>query len=101
VTENGNVSGNAVIRACRTVFKIGPLFADSPLYAENLFRSQLSPVPEGESVYIDIPETNPYALALVKKYGMEIVFETARMYKGQCPDLPMDRIYGVTSFELG
>jgi len=29
------------------------------------------------------------------------VFETARMYRGAAPDLPVDRWFGVTSFELG
>jgi hypothetical protein len=32
---------------------------------------------------------------------MTAVFETARMYTGQAPALPLDRIFGVTSFELG
>jgi hypothetical protein len=32
---------------------------------------------------------------------MTMVFETARMYKGNRPDLPMARLFGVTSFELG
>ena len=29
------------------------------------------------------------------------VFETARMYRGGQPQLPLDRVFGVTSFELG
>jgi len=32
---------------------------------------------------------------------MHPVFETARMYTGAIPELPMDRLFGVTSFELG
>jgi hypothetical protein len=28
-------------------------------------------------------------------------FETARMYKGPAPSLPLERIFGVTTFELG
>jgi hypothetical protein len=27
--------------------------------------------------------------------------ETARMYAGVAPEVPMDRFYGVTRFELG
>jgi len=30
-----------------------------------------------------------------------VVFETARMYKGPAPQLPVERIFGVTTFELG
>jgi hypothetical protein len=29
------------------------------------------------------------------------VFETARMYTGGDPGLPLERIYGITTFELG
>ena len=29
------------------------------------------------------------------------VFETARMYRGSVPALPLNRIFGVTTFELG
>jgi hypothetical protein len=32
---------------------------------------------------------------------MTPVFETARMYTRQSPELPLNRLFGVTSFELG
>jgi len=32
---------------------------------------------------------------------MKPVFETARMYTGCAPALPLARAFGVTSFELG
>jgi hypothetical protein len=32
---------------------------------------------------------------------MSVVFETGRMYNGGTPDLPIDKIFGITSFELG
>jgi len=32
---------------------------------------------------------------------MQMVFETARMYSGMVLSLPLDKIFGVTSFELG
>jgi hypothetical protein len=32
---------------------------------------------------------------------MKEVFATARMYNRAIPDLPLDAIYGVTTFELG
>ncbi len=33
--------------------------------------------------------------------GLSPVFETARMYTGPAPAIALDRIFGVTSFELG
>jgi hypothetical protein len=38
---------------------------------------------------------------LGERYGFRPVFETARMYRGPEPSLPLDRIYGITTFELG
>uniref|UniRef100_A0A832H2P0 YitH/HolE acetyltransferase (GNAT) domain-containing protein n=1 Tax=Oscillatoriales cyanobacterium SpSt-402 TaxID=2282168 RepID=A0A832H2P0_9CYAN len=55
----------------------------------------------GSPLYLDVPETNRTAVNLAEKYGMKMVFETARMYTQTCPDLPCDRWYGVTTFELG
>lgn len=55
----------------------------------------------GEPVYLDITAENPDALALVNKYKMSFMFETARMYTAPAPKFPLEKIYGITSFELG
>jgi len=44
---------------------------------------------------------NRDAVALAEKHKMKLVFETARMYTGIFPDLPLNRLFGVTTFELG
>ena len=98
--RNGGIGGFGVLRQCRQGFKIGPLFADSPEIAEALFAS-LADFAEGGFVILDLPETNALALALAHRHGMEPLFETARMYCGPKPSLPLERIYGITSFELG
>ncbi|NTV66498.1 MAG: GNAT family N-acetyltransferase [Chlorobaculum sp.] len=101
IQENGTLVGYGLIRPCRNGFKIGPLFADRAELAETLFRTLESSVPEGSPIFLDIPEVNPAALELVQRHKMSVVFETARMYKGAAPQLPVERIYGVTTFELG
>ena len=55
----------------------------------------------GEPLYIDIPAINQGALKLVKKYDAKYIFECARMYYGKAPNIETDKIYGVTTFELG
>ncbi|MDV6344999.1 GNAT family N-acetyltransferase [Nitrosomonas sp. Is37] len=90
-----------VIRACREGYKIGPLFANSPEFAETLFLALNTNVKAGQPVFLDIMEKNPNALALVQRYKMQPIFETARMYTQQTPALDSERLYGVTSFELG
>ena len=52
-------------------------------------------------VFLDLPEPNADAIAMASEAGMTPAFETARMYAGAAPDLPLAQIYGITSFELG
>lgn len=100
MVRDGEVRGYGTIRPCRVGHKIGPLFADDEATADALFRALVAPHP-GEPVFLDPPEPNGRALALAARHGLSPVFETARMYRGPAPDLPLDRIFGVTSFELG
>lgn len=99
--RDGRLAGYGVIRPCRVGFKIGPLFADDARIAENLFVALQSDLPEGAAVFLDAPAPNTEAVALAKRHGMKPVFETARMYTGAAPQLPLERLFGVTSFELG
>jgi GNAT acetyltransferase-like protein len=100
VVPDGGVRGYGAIRPCRAGWKIGPLFADNPETAQRLFDG-LAAVAGDEPLYLDVPEPNVAAVALAKGAGMTPVFETARMYRGTAPDEPVERIFGVTTFELG
>jgi ribosomal protein S18 acetylase RimI-like enzyme len=99
--KSGQLQGWGLIRKCRQGYKIGPLFADHALIADALYTELSAEIPEHETIYLDIPESNPAALALTQRHAMYKVFETARMYTGDFPKLSIDRLYGVTSFELG
>jgi GNAT superfamily N-acetyltransferase len=98
--EDGVLCGYGVIRPCQTGFKIGPLFANNASIAHALFLNLIQHA-AGDVVYLDCPTHNPDAMALVKQYNLEQVFETARMYLRGEPNLPIRHIYGITSFELG
>jgi hypothetical protein len=54
-----------------------------------------------EQFFIDIPEPNQAGLKLAAKHGMSPVFACERMYLRGDPGLPLDQIYGITSFEAG
>jgi len=101
IVDNGNLCGYGVIRPCRSGFKIGPLFADSPQQAETLFHALSSKVTAGRPLFLDTPEVNRAAVSLAENNGMQMVFETARMYTGDTPALPHNKTFGVTSFEVG
>ncbi|MGB3613382.1 MAG: GNAT family N-acetyltransferase [Elainellaceae cyanobacterium] len=101
VVRDDALMGYGVVRQCRSGYKIGPLFADTPEVADCLFSALRSQVPVDEPLVLDIPAVNPAAVELADRYGMTMVFETARMYIGPAPVLPMDRLFGITTFELG
>ncbi|MBN8569864.1 MAG: GNAT family N-acetyltransferase [Ignavibacteria bacterium] len=100
ITDNSLVTGYGVIRKCFKGYKIGPIFAENKSIAEKLFLS-LVEFAEGKEVYLDIPEINKDGMAIQEKYNMKYVFETARMYKNGNPGIPVEKVFGVTSFELG
>ncbi|WP_397474724.1 GNAT family N-acetyltransferase [Pusillimonas sp.] len=94
-------SGYGVIRECRSGWKIGPLFADTPETARALFLALTTKATNSMPIYLDVPQCNPAAVALAEEHGMRPVFETARMYTREPPNLSLARTYGITSFELG
>lgn len=98
--EGGRLGGYALRRRCLEGYKIGPLFADNLQIAQQLLAGLMHDV-AGEPVYLDIPEINPAALQLVREHGMEQVFATGRMYLKGAPDIDYQRIFGITTFELG
>jgi len=100
VYYDNQVKGYGVIRPCRKGFKIGPIFADSFNIADDIYKA-LSSKAIDEIIYLDLPEANPISFELANKYEMKKVFETARMYNKQEPLIDLNKIFGITSFELG
>lgn len=98
--ERGVVGGFGVIRPCRVGRKIGPLFAEDRHIAGALFDA-LCGRAAGEPVTLDIPEPNREALALASRHGMAAEFACDRMYLRGDPGLPLDAVYGITTFEAG
>lgn len=99
--RKGTVVGYGTIRQCDRGYKIGPLFADTDIIAEELFATLNNTIAPGSTIYLDTPEINPAAVALAERHGMTVVFETARMYTGEVPDIDVQKVFGVTTFELG
>jgi GNAT superfamily N-acetyltransferase len=98
--RDGRLAAWGVIRPCRQGRKIGPLVADDRAAAEAIMQALLASA-GGSEVFLDVPAVNPDAIALAESLGLKPTFETARMYTGPIPPLRLDRVFGVTSFELG
>jgi GNAT superfamily N-acetyltransferase len=100
VHGDGDIRGYGVLRKCCDGFKIGPLFADDARTAEALLDALIARH-EGGMFVLDVPEPNAAAAALAQQYGMTSAFETARMYTKAAPAIPLARVFGITTFELG
>jgi GNAT superfamily N-acetyltransferase len=98
--RDGRLAAWGVIRPCRTGHKVGPLVADGRAAAETVLAALLAAGGGGE-IFLDVPSVNREAVALAQALGLTPVFETARMYTGAIPPLRLERVFGVTTFELG
>ena len=104
ISHNRQLAGYTVLRPCRVGYKFGPLFADDASLADALFRAGAAQLPPGTPIFLDVPGKNPAAIELAERYGLMPGFQTARMYRAVTRpeiDVPLDRWFGVTSFELG
>jgi hypothetical protein len=98
--EDGKLKGFAIVRKANKGYKVCPLFADNEVVAEELYKACLNSV-VGEQLYLDIPVINKGAASIIKKNNASYVFECARMYYGKPPEVEIDKVFGITTFELG
>jgi hypothetical protein len=100
LVRDGRLAAWGVIRPCRTGHKIGPLIADDRAAAEAVLAALVAGAGGGE-IFLDVPGVNRDAVALAESLGLAPVFETARMYTGTIRPVRLERVFGVTTFELG
>lgn len=98
--RDGALYAWGVIRPCRRGWKVGPLVADDRASAEAVLSALIADIGGGE-IFLDVPGVNREAVGLAEGLGLAPVFETARMYTGKVPPLRLERVFGVTTFELG
>lgn len=94
------VAAVGVMRPALVGYKFGPILADSPSLARRVLTHLLSKA-EGLNVQLDVPEPHAAGLALAESLGLKAAFSCARMYHGPMPQVDVQRIFGVTSFEFG
>lgn len=98
--KDGQVVGYGVLRKCYKGYKVGPLFTDNAEIAAEIFESLCSKI-EDASVYLDIPEINSEGMQMAEAFGLKSVFATVRMYNKTPPKQQINKIFGVTTFEIG
>lgn len=98
--RQGVVAGYAVVRPCLRGHKIGPLFAMDGRTAEDLLKVCLADL-KGEEVHLDVPDYQEGFRYLLGRLGFRQGFQTARMYRGETPELHKAGVYAITTLELG
>ena len=98
--RDSTLVGYGVLRPCPAGAKVGPLFAVDQAAATALFAALLAAAPPGP-VFLDVAEPHRGAVALAEAAGMAPVFETARMYTRPPPAFDDEKVWGISSFELG
>ena len=98
--DGDRLTGYGVIRPGQDCLRIGPLFADTAEDARALFTVLVAEA-DGRQVAVDVPETSAAGVALAEGAGFTPSFETARMYTGPVRDYALERVFGVTTLELG
>ncbi|MFJ8156385.1 GNAT family N-acetyltransferase [Streptomyces sp. NPDC094468] len=98
--DGDRVTGYGVIRPGHDCLRVGPLFADTAEDARALFTALMAHA-AGAQVAVDVPETSTAGVALAEEAGFTPSFETARMYTGPVRDYALERVFGVTTLELG
>lgn len=97
----GELTGFGMIRRCVEGWKIGPVFSHDQAGAVEIVTTLLH-TGSVENFYWDVPEPNAVAMELASRdFHAVPIFETARMYRGGHWQLPLDRVWGTTTLELG
>ena len=92
-------AGFAVIRACRSGTKIGPIIAPAAPAALALAQSAVALLPSAPTA-IDLPNQNTALRDTLIAHGFTLGFETARMYRGPAPATD-HRLAAIATMELG
>ena len=111
ISDNGRVVGYIVIRTTlkrEEGWRVGPLFADNSQIARSLYREVCSKIaaenPE-DIIAVDVPYgdlVNPDALKIVKELSGIPTFKCVRLYtKGIPSSMPLKKLFGITSLEIG
>ncbi|MEY4376520.1 MAG: hypothetical protein RJB26_1070 [Pseudomonadota bacterium] len=96
----GSLRGYGFLRPCLNGYKFGPVFANDASTARALLRDLMARVP-GQTVALDVPETNVAAMGIARELGWTNPFNCAKMFLGPPPADTTSRVFGVTSFEFG
>ncbi len=95
------VAGYGVLRACRSGWKVGPLFAADTNGAIALLAALSARAGPAGEIHLDVPQPNEAFVRYLTGAGFVPGFETTRMYRGPRPAVGAATVFAVTTLELG
>ena len=107
----GSIRGFAVSRQIINpddIYKIAPLYADSPDIACRLLQritERVVSANKDAKLYLDVPSDNSHAVQLIRNHlGGRVLWELRRIYSKRVeerPPIAVDKVYGLTSQTVG
>ncbi|XP_077992868.1 holothin acyltransferase-like [Glandiceps talaboti] len=99
--KEGSILGYAVIQPSIEGHVIGPLYAANTALTQALLLTLFAQVPE-QTIYVDAPVDNPSFIQLLSvDLRMEAMFESVRMYSKGDPGVVLDKMFALSSLEMG
>lgn len=103
LAEYNNIMGYGVLRQLikSKKYRIAPLYCQNTAVAQVLLLALLHNIPE-QTVYIDSPLSNPsFTRILTTDLRMEQLGEKVRMYTKGDPGMPIQKMFGTLSADVG
>ena len=111
IDKQERIVGYSVIRSTlreEDGWRIGPLFADDALIARSLYQDVCTKVAKKDPkavIAVDVPYGdffNPDTLKIVNELSGKPSFKCMRIYKKGVPSwMPLQKVFGITSIEIG
>ncbi|NCD34892.1 MAG: GNAT family N-acetyltransferase [Spartobacteria bacterium] len=98
--RHGSLVGFGILRQALRGYRVGPLLADDVEAAEQILHA-MSIISGDSPVALDVPEPNATAISMAERMGLKRGFDTMRMYTKAIPERPLERIFGIASYEFG
>ncbi|MGL4745150.1 MAG: GNAT family N-acetyltransferase [Dermatophilaceae bacterium] len=98
---DGAVAGFGVVRPAPRGHRVGPLVANTPELAGALLRALVAGLPAGEELSVFAPDHNEATEGLLRSAGLAPHFHVVRMYRGEPRPHHAERVYAISSLEVG
>ncbi|MGL5866177.1 MAG: GNAT family N-acetyltransferase [Dermatophilaceae bacterium] len=98
---DGAVAGFGVVRPAPRGHRIGPLVASSPELAGAVLRGLIAGLPAGAELSVFAPDHQQATEGLLRSAGLAPHFHVVRMYRGEPRPHRTDRVYAISSLEVG